>query len=202
MFFYFDLGRVLVDFSIENMLARVAGAAGITPEDAREALFGAGLQLEYERGRLTTEEFYEEFCREAGVRPDPGVLCHAAADIFTLRRCMLPLVTQLHEAGYRTGILSNTSDLHWEHCYRRYSVLRESFDVYALSYRIGHWKPEPEIYTAAAALAGVSPQEVFFVDDHPANVDGARAAGFDAVPYTTTAQLAADLRSRAARFNY
>jgi putative hydrolase of the HAD superfamily len=76
------------------------------------------------------------------------------------------------------------------------------FEVHALSYRIGAAKPEPAIFAAAAELAGVAPQEVFFTDDLPRHVAGARAAGFDAVQYTSTPQLVAELRARGARFNY
>ena len=48
----------------------------------------------------------------------------------------------------------------------------------------------------------MSPQEIFFCDDVIGHVTAAREAGFDAVQYTTTAALVADLWRRGVRFNY
>ncbi len=115
---------------------------------------------------------------------------------------MLPLVAQLGQAGHRLGILSNTCDSHWQFCRRRFRIIDEGFEVHALSYRIGTAKPEPGIFEAAAELAGVTPQEIFFVDDLPQHVAGAKAVGLDAVHYTTAAAVVAELRSRGIRFNY
>ena len=55
---------------------------------------------------------------------------------------------------------------------------------------------------AAAEMAGCQPQEIFFADDIPGHVAGARAVGFDAVQFTSAAALAEDLRARGIQFNY
>jgi putative hydrolase of the HAD superfamily len=110
---------------------------------------------------------------------------------------------QLKAAGYRLGILSNTSPAHWEFIADgRFTLIRSFFDVCVLSYQVGAMKPEAEIYRAAEVRAGVAAEHVFFVDDRAENVAGARCCGFDAVQYTTAAALAADLRQRGARINY
>jgi putative hydrolase of the HAD superfamily len=201
-FLYFDLGKVLINFSVEQMLDQVAGAAGITADAAREVLFAGGLMLRHETGRLTTREFYEAFCGAAGVRPDYRQLVSAAADIFELNLPMLPVVAQLQQAGYPMGILSNTCETHWEHCFRCYRIVSEGFRVYALSHRIGALKPDPVIYRAAAELSGCRPEEIFFVDDIAGHVAGAKAVGFDAVQFTTAEALADELRARGIWFNY
>ncbi|HYW80746.1 MAG TPA: HAD-IA family hydrolase, partial [Thermoguttaceae bacterium] len=92
--------------------------------------------------------------------------------------------------------------LHWEHCRRRFPIVAEGFHVHALSYRIGACKPDAKIFQAAAELAGHAPEEIFFVDDLPEHIIGAKAVGFDAVQYTSTRQLVVDLRARGIRFNY
>jgi len=201
-FYYFDLGKVLVDFDAHTMYQQMARVSGIEAERVKEVLFDGGLQMRYEGGQVTGQQFYEEFCRQTGSRPDYAALEQAGSDIFTLRASMLPIVSQMQQAGYRLGVLSNTCDSHWEHCLRRYCILREAFKVHALSFRIQHSKPEAAIFEAAAALAGVEPSEIFFVDDHPGHVQGAQTVGFDAVQYTSTHELAAALRARGVRFNY
>ena len=153
-------------------------------------------------GRISTREFYEGFCRQTGTRPDFHALLEAASDIFHLNAGMIPVVAQLRHAGYRLGILSNTCQNHWEHCLRRYAILRELFDAYALSYALGAAKPDASIYQAAAGLAGAQPREIFFTDDVAGHVEGARAAGIDAVQFTSAAGLVKELRKRSLRFNY
>ena len=105
------------------------------------------------------------------------------------------------DAGHRLGVLSNTCAAHWNYCLPRYTLLRK-FEVYALSFEIGAMKPDPTTYRAAADLAGAAPEEIFFTDDRPENVEAALAAGYDAVPFTTAARLADDLRRRGVEFNY
>jgi len=201
-FLYFDLGKVLLRFDVEVMCRRMADAAGLDLPQVRRALFEHPLQKDYERGRRTTREFYEAFCRDTGTRPDFDALVSAASDIFELDATMIPIVAHLYRAGHRMGILSNTCDCHWEHCLRRFPMLGELFEAHALSYRIGAAKPEAAMFEAAARLAGVAAEEIFFTDDLPGHVAGAQAVGFDAVQFTSASQLVADLRARGVRMDY
>lgn len=201
-FLYFDLGKVLVDFSLDRMFQQISASASIDAETARAAVLGSGLMREHESGRVSDRQYYEAFCTATGSRPDFDALTRAACEIFELKTSMLPLVAHLRQAGYPMGVLSNTCTMHWEYCRQHYRIVAEGFDVYALSYRLGAVKPEAAIFHAAAELAGVCPEDIFFVDDIAEHVTGARAFGFDAVQFTTTASLAEELRSRGIRFNY
>jgi putative hydrolase of the HAD superfamily len=64
------------------------------------------------------------------------------------------------------------------------------------SARLGVAKPDPTMYLAAAALAGVPPARCLFVDDTVANVEGARAVGMSAHHFTGSPGLRALLASR------
>ena len=115
----------------------------------------------------------------------------------------MPLVAELQRAGHRLGILSNTNEMHLAHVSGgRYGIIPGLFERTALSFEVGALKPDRAIFTAAAEMAGVAPAEIFFVDDRPENVQGARTVGFDAVQYTTPPALAAELRKRGLKFNY
>jgi HAD superfamily hydrolase (TIGR01509 family) len=201
-FIYFDLGMVLVNFSVEQMLRQVAAVSGIGTETVKDILFNKGLQKDYETGRISSDEFYELFCKHAGTRPDLDSLRRAASEIFWLNTPMLPIAAQLRQAGYKLGILSNTCECHWQYCVDQYRIIKEGFDVYALSYRIGAIKPDAAIFRSAIELAHCWPEEIFFVDDIPGHVDGAQAAGIDAILYKSAPQVAAELRSRGVQFNY
>ena len=199
-FIYFDLGKVLIDFNVERMCRQMGEAAGIDPDRVKEAVYGGGLQMQYEAGRICGREFYEGFCRLTGSRPDPDALARAGSDIFTPNESIVPLVTQL-AASFKLGVLSNTCEGHWRHCFARYAILRESFSVFALSYEIGVLKPDAAIFRRAAELAGCRPEEIFFTDDIAGHIAAARSVGFDAVVYTTPAELAAELLRRGVGLN-
>jgi FMN phosphatase YigB (HAD superfamily) len=202
-FLYFDLGNVLLYFSHARMCRQMAEVAGVEEEQVRHVLFDSGLEIAYERGELSTEAFYERFCQAIGRRPDFARLALAANDIFEVNVGMKAVIGSLLAAGCRLGLLSNTSELHFNfYADGRYALIPDAFEQLALSFKLGAVKPEAAMYEAAAQLAGVPPAEIFFTDDVLANVDGAREAGFDAVQYTSTPQLVAELRARGIEFNY
>ncbi len=202
-FIYFDLGNVLLHFDHELACRQMAAVAGISPQQVRSVVFDSDLLDRYESGRVDDRGFYDAFCRATGTVPDFERLLLAGSEIFQLNVSLLPVVAQLDAAGHRLGLLSNTCPAHWAYCTGgRYGILNSAFGVIALSYRIGARKPSPQIFLAAAEMAGVAPAEIFFVDDIAGHVAGARAVGFDAVQYTSTAALAAALRERGVRFNY
>jgi glucose-1-phosphatase len=201
-FLYFDLGNVLVNFSVEQMLRQIGDVAGIDSQQVRDAVFDHKLLHEHELGRLSSRQFHEAFCAATGTCAEFDRLAAAASEIFELNLPVLPIVAQLQRAGYRMGILSNTCDTHWDYCINRYAILSEAFSVHALSYRIGAVKPEAAIFRAAAEMAGCRAEEIFFVDDIAGHVAGARAAGLDAVQFTGARALVEGLRRRDVRFNF
>ncbi len=203
-FFYFDLGNVLVLFDHEQACRQIADVAQTTPQRVKEVLFdGRQLQWRYERGDLTTNEFYKIFCQRTGTQPPLDKLLHAASAMFRLNVAVLPVVAQLKSAGYATGVLSNTCDAHWQYISGgRYKVIDQLFDVHALSFQLRAMKPEPAIYHLAAQMAGVLPQQIFFVDDRPENVEAACRFGFDAVLFCGARELSEQLRRRGIQMNY
>ncbi len=138
-FLYFDLGMVLLNFSVERMCRQMAEVAGITPTQVSQIIFDGDLQQRYERGEISSREFYEALLPPAGACPDYDRLASAASDIFELNGSIVPVVAQLRQAGYRLGILSNTCENHWQHCFRRFRLLGETFSVFRAELRVeGH----------------------------------------------------------------
>ncbi len=180
----------------------MADVAGVRKELVRDVVFGSDLQLRYERGEITCEEFHDVFCRETKSRPAISALHRAGSDIFKLNVAIVPVVAGIKRAGYRIGILSNTCKAHWDFIHPRYKIINTVFDLAVLSFEVGALKPAPKIYEAAANQANVLPNEILIVDDRDENVQAAREGGFDAVQFTSTPNLMQDLRDRRLRFNY
>lgn len=202
-FLYFDLGNVLLNFDHRLACRQMGEVAGVPADVVWEVVFAGDLEMRYEAGEIGDREFFEIFCRQTGSRPDFDALLAAGSRIFTPNVSIIPVVAALMAAGRRLGILSNTCPGHWSYCAGgRYALIGRGFEVYALSYELGACKPSAKIYQGAAELAGVTPGEIFFVDDVAGHVAAAREIGFDAVLYTTTRQLVADLRKRGIDFNY
>ena len=201
-FIYFDLGMVLLKFSVQRMLQQMGVASGLEPARVKEILFGSNLHEKYELGQLSTAEYYEAFCQAAGTRPPCELLTHAGSDIFELNTSIVPVVAQLRAAGYRLGVLSNTCEAHWQFCHRHFCILHEVFHVHALSYELKAAKPNAAIFQLAAELAAVAPERIFFTDDLAGHIAGARAAGFNAVQYTGTPDLVTALHQHGICFNY
>jgi FMN phosphatase YigB (HAD superfamily) len=203
MFIYFDLGNVLLHFSHERGARQMAEVAGCSYDAVWRFFWEHEMELRYESGKVTTDQFYREFCKHTCTQPDRQKLLAACGDIFEVNVQMKAVACAVQSAGYRTGILSNTCEAHWQHCTSgRYGGIPGAFDVLVLSYQLGAMKPDRRVYEAAIRAAGASANEIFFVDDREENVEGALAAGLDAVRYTTTPQLVADLRARGLQFNY
>ena len=202
-FFYFDMGNVLLTFSHRLAARQIADLCQISPQQAWDAVFDGELQLRYEAGQISTDEFYQAFCQRTDTKPELAALLYAASAMFEVNATMLSVVAMLQAAGHRTGVLSNTCTAHWDYVRDgRYTMLPGQFEVFALSFEIGVNKPDEKIYHASADLANVSPSEILFVDDRLENVEAAQAAGFDAVLYTSTEQYVRDLVHRGVRMNY
>ncbi len=64
---------------------------------------------------------------------------------------------------YKIGMLSNVGENRLDKFLTPQQL--EMFDVIALSYEIGHIKPEPKAYQVAAGRLGVAPEDCLFIDD-------------------------------------
>ena len=197
-FIYFDLGRVLVDFDLDRMVVQMAEVADVEPQTMYSALFESGLELDYELGRVSTDDFFAKISETVGRPLDRERLELACNDMFTVMPQTQKTVAWLRESGYRLGILSNTCDCHWEFCRRKFSWIDQHFEVHITSHQVGAMKPDHAIYRAAADKVECPPEQIVFIDDMLENVEGARSFGFDAIQYTTGDEVDAALRERVA----
>ena len=200
-YLFFDLGVVLFDFDHAKGCRQIAAVSGCSPEKVDSILFESGLEDAFETGLVDADEFHSQFCQASGGSPSKEDLLNACSDIFSMNVSMMPVVGQLAVVGFPMGILSNTCSAHWEHVFKNHTFLRQNFRDYVLSYESKSMKPDGKIYLDAIKVANVSASEIFFIDDKPENVEGAIAAGIDAVLYTTANQAMIDLETRGLRFN-
>jgi putative hydrolase of the HAD superfamily len=76
----------------------------------------------------------------------------------------------------------------------RHFGLAQIFDLFITSCYVGLRKPDVPIYRLALDLLQKSPDECYFIDDRPENIQGAKQAGLHAVLMRDVAQLKKDLQ--------
>lgn len=197
----FDLGKVIVDFSVEKACLQVADVAGVKPEDVKNWLFDDGLEYRFEAGEFSFTELHKKFEKHFKKTIHSDQLRLAAANIFSPIQSTIDILEQLRQTYAKTipfVLLSNTNEIHWHHIEQTWSISR-FFDHLVLSFEVKSLKPELKIYEHVRKIIDCEPSGIFFVDDVKENIDGARAAGLDAVIYEGELKLRQDLRERHVR---
>jgi putative hydrolase of the HAD superfamily len=155
--------------------------------EAAEELFELGRQVD--AGLAEFRDFVRLAAEQTGESEETVryQLEHTAAN-----EQLLDYISTELKPHYSIGILSNaSSDDVLERVFT--PEQRHSFDAVIFSHHVGHTKPAPEMYEAAAARLGVLPSECVFVDDQERHVAGARAVGMHGVLYEDLAQLRTEL---------
>lgn len=189
----FDMGNVLVFFSHQRMCQQIGTLCGASHEDVRRQVFDSQLQWDFERGRISEQQFHRELELIFGRAIELDELRHATADIFDLNESILPVLDRLKERGLRLVLMSNTCITHYDWVQARFDVL-DRFDDLVLSYEVGAIKPEEAIYEAALERIGCRPDECFYTDDIAAYVQRGQAFGLRAEVFTGTDALIGQLQ--------
>jgi putative hydrolase of the HAD superfamily len=178
--FIFDLGNVLVDFDINNVLSHLLKAAG-----PGSGLSGLKLQdtarvREVETGVITDEEYLAHIRAVTGADFSMEQLIDAWRFAFRLNPAGNEIFQQLREQGHPVHFLSNIAWHNVEAVRRNWPDFFERGTENFFSYELGYHKPDEQIYRAVLEHLNATPEECFFLDDRPENIAGARAVGFDA----------------------
>lgn len=95
-------------------------------------------------------------------------------------------IGRLKARGVRLVMLSNGLDEFYGADVRSRMRILAAIDAMVDATYTGVLKPDPRAYAQALEAAGVSAAEAVFVDDQPANVEGARRAGIETVHFDVT----------------
>ena len=90
------------------------------------------------------------------------------------------------------ALLSDTTPIH--NAIRDKQGYYKYFKKAFLSFEIGYCKPDPRTYQMVIDYFEVLPDQIFFVDDNPKNVEAARQAGIISEVFTTPESLKNSLR--------
>lgn len=179
-----DVGKVLVQWEPKEAMCKL-GFTETEIEAINEAVFVSGKWGETDRGTLSDEEYLELFCENAVFYKEQ---IHTLWDNINLAIWQFPYVKNwirsMKAAGYRVYILSN----YGKHTYDK--TREDSLDFLSLvdgaifSYEVKVIKPDAAIYQALCKKYNLLPEECVFLDDLPANIEGAKAIGMQGIVFT------------------
>ncbi|MCE7027987.1 HAD family hydrolase [Jiella avicenniae] len=191
----FDIGRVLIHYD-PHLAYR-----DLIPDDEERHFFLSEVcshewNLEQDRGRPWPEAEAEAIARH----PD------RAEQIRAFRKRwhkMVPhaydgsvaIMLGLIEADVDVTMLTNFAADTFDEAMEIFPFLERPRGV-TVSGVIGQIKPDRAIYDAHVESFGLDPAKSLFIDDSEKNVEGARAAGWQAVHFVSAETLARDLAAR------
>jgi len=172
----FDLGNVIVDLDYS------AGFDAFGVDTGKfESIYHTDFFHEFERGKVTEEEFFVFFCSHSNFRSeDIEALKAVMHRCFPLRPRVWELLQSLRKR-YRIFLLSNTNILDFSSLEGHYRDIRDPFEKVYLSYEQGRRKPDEEVYAHAEELFGILGEETLFLDDRPENTEAAAQRGWRTV---------------------
>ena len=190
----FDLGGVLVDWDPRHLYRRL-----IQDEAEMEWFLAEVCTLEWHRhhdgGRPLAEGVAELVARYPEHRDLIEAWEHRFAEMFVGDLpdtvAVLADVVALGDPVYA---LTNWSADGWPAAMDRFDFLAW-FDDIVVSGLAQVTKPDRAIYDLLVERNGLDRERTVFIDDWDRNVEGARAAGLQALQFTTAARLRADLRA-------
>lgn len=190
----FDMGNVLIYFDRNLFMDRL----GVSEADKKLLMRQVFLSVEWvrmDRGSMVEADAVESCCKRL-----PERLHETAEKLIAMwDRPILPipgmyeLIEELKGKGYGIYLLSNAS-LRQHEYWPRIEASR-FFDGTLISADEGVIKPQPEIYRLILERFNLKAEECFFIDDVPANIEGALCCGIPgAVFYNDVAYLRRNLR--------
>ena len=189
----FDLGNVLLPFDWERSI-RALHEYGYNVPRALEKVIDAGVMVPYEKGEVTTAEFYQRVIEALGVEISLSDFKRLFSDIFTTNDEVIGLLPRLRER-YRLFLLSNTCEMHIQWIEEHFPVLEE-FDELILSFEVGHVKPEREIFNNVLKRSALPANEHLYIDDIKEYTTAAAGMGLEVHHFQSPAGFLKELETR------
>ena len=186
----FDMDGVLADLDRARRLELLAEMTGRTPAFLKAAIWDSDFEPGAERGSCATgDEYLAEWNWRTKCQLTRAQWVRARREAMTVR----PETLRIAEAARShcgIAMLTNNGPLLYE---ALSEILPDVFRIFGsrahASFQFGAAKPEPQVFERLARRYGVDPARAVVVDDDPAYVAGARAAGLRGIDYSGPPEL-------------
>lgn len=189
----FDIGNVLANFTWKEHYESFGYDDEMVERIARATVKHPAWN-ENDRGVMKEEDIIGEFvASDPEIEQDIRKVLSNVKTMVARNDYAIPWIKELKSKGYRTLYLSNFSEKAETDCAYALDFI-PYMDGGILSYQEKVIKPMPEIYQLLIDRYGLVPQECVFMDDTPANLEGAEKFGIHTVHFLNQAQAIAELR--------
>ena len=189
----FDCGGVLFDFDQERRLAALAEASGLAADRIKARIWNSGLDAAADRGEISLPTLCERLNRALEKEFNETRLIALMTSAFTIKPDVLSLARQIR-ADIIKGTLTNNGPLIELGLGRQFPELVAAIPHHRyFSFQFGETKPARTLFQSVAVAIGLPGPEILFVDDSKKNIDGAQAAGWQAIRFTGADELAIEL---------
>jgi len=190
----FDLGNVILDIDFKRTTSRWAAHAGCDPKALWKRYRPDDAYKQHERGQIDDAAYFTALraMLEIDITDDQfleGWNATFGGPITGVEEWIKPAC-----AALPSYVFSNTNPAHEKYFRANYGELLKPFRTVFTSSGIGHRKPDREAFAYVVREMNVAPERVLFFDDASANVEGARAAGLQAVLVRSNADTLDALR--------
>ncbi len=182
----FDLGGVIINLDQQRTIYQFNVLSDVPFENFYNSSAQSGLFDELDKGRISTEEFFEILKKELRYNGSTNALLQAwNAMLLDVPERRLDVLVSA-KLNYSTFLLSNTCEPHIasfeEQLYQDHGVknFEDYFDKVYYSCRIGLRKPDKEIFELVLKENNLLPEETVFIDDSPQHVKAAGECGINA----------------------
>lgn len=190
----FDFSGVIAKTDKQELAQFIAGSLDISHEEALQAL--AQFKIHAAQGG-TQPDFWAAYVRSRGGQLHPLWLDQLyEAQLRAVKEIpgMVDMVKNLQKQGFQTALLSNVKEHHAK--VKRNLGYYDLFHPVLLSYEIGANKPDLKAFKILLERVGVSANQVLFIDNKQANVEGAQTLGIDSILFNNTEQLMEEFKNR------
>lgn len=192
----FDMGGVLVDLDVEACKAAFREGLGYTHADTIiDACHQKGIVGDLEEGVIDADEFRRLVLAESrpdAVAEDVDKAFHKI--LVGIRPYKAELLKKMSEK-YDLYMLSNNNPICLPCSASMFEdagvPLEKTFMKCFMSFEMKALKPSEKFYRSVITQIGTAAENLLFIDDSQANVDGAVAAGLPAVYYQPGSDLSA-----------
>ena len=185
----FDFGSVICKpIAPDAGIFRLWGELGLSRAQWDEGF--AKYRRPWDSGLIAGDEMYRRMLADCGILdPAPDLLeklWRTDAEGFVEAKIpeTLAFMRKLRKMGLKVGILTNMSvEFYRDYFTKACSEYIAEADVVVVSAHERLYKPDKALYDLTAKRIGLKPEELMFVDDLLVNVNGAKAAGWNAVQF-------------------
>ena len=179
----FDMGGVLIDLDLKRTLSE-----HFKPEHQQlllEKVFNSRAWRDMDAGVRRAEEVIPWLLPQLPeeTRPLMAQMINNFYPYMPPITYMEDFILRLKKAGYKVYLLSNATPRFFD-VYQNYPALC-MLDGYFISALYKMLKPQREIYEAFCKKFSLKPEECFFIDDMPVNIEGAKAYGMKGFIFDT-----------------